>query len=586
MLKRLSENQIAAIAILFSAAYQALCAIQGFDLTDEGFLMNAYRWIGEDPSACKDAGGYTLSCLLGWFLHSLTPGVLPMRLWGVLVVTITEIIVFLFLSRFVSKKILIIGLLFQTIFLTGDPKPFDYNNLTGLAMVLSFIAAFEGMERRNRLLMVVCGMLVGCAIFFRLPNVLFSAFIFAPFFYHRKFSAEAFLEGALTLCGIAIGAFASWKLLESYHITSLITDYISYSGGTLSGSSTHNLSHIITKYSDNYLWSVITLSMFAFSIVCSLVTFNAKKTYVKILGLLLAFEVLYYTLYIGSNIMGHKILALYNAIAIVGCAYYYFTNEKMRFLALGAVTLSIIGPLGSDCGFETSWTGTWLALPLGLCGFFEAAHRITTVDINLSFNAGSFLQDIHFGHVRKALLCSTLLLFIPLLVKTEHKPYYDPANRTDKVYSINNKYLKNVYTIKKRTDIVNEVLEQLPKYIKPGDKFLQYDFSPLFYYMMDAKPFTGVSWPCVLYGERFLKEFKEAEENMQQAPVVLLQNFNTSNKWKTPIDGYLDEEVCTGFICPEHTIMFKNFIQKYNYRKVWSNEYFDILVSDYKRARQ
>ena len=91
----------AGLVLLLSIAYQVHCAIHGFDLTDEGYLMSLYHWFGNDIDFAQGAGGYPLTCYLGWTLDHLFPhgGILGMRLWGILVVTLTEIVAFLYLKR-------------------------------------------------------------------------------------------------------------------------------------------------------------------------------------------------------------------------------------------------------------------------------------------------------------------------------------------------------------------------------------------------------------------------------------------------------------------------------------------------------
>ena len=77
------------IIIGLSVLYQCLCAIQGFDLTDEGHLMSAYQLFGSDPLAAKCGSGYPLTCYIGWLLNSIYPagGILMMRMWGIFMVS-------------------------------------------------------------------------------------------------------------------------------------------------------------------------------------------------------------------------------------------------------------------------------------------------------------------------------------------------------------------------------------------------------------------------------------------------------------------------------------------------------------------
>jgi hypothetical protein len=317
------------------------------------------------------------------------------------------------------------------------------------------------------------------------------------------------------------------------------------------------------------------------AIMLSTYIVRSRKKWVGFLFFIISAEFIYYNVYIGGSILGKNILAMFNGIGILGCLYYVLYEREYRFIAICAIAISIISPLGSDCGFETTWTGTWLSLPIGLGGIYKICKHLYSIETIIRFDfqrmSGYVFSIKNFD---KAFLYCLFFLLIPTIVKTEHKAYYDPGNRDKKVYPIDNKFAKYIYTEKKRADIVNPLLAVLPKYVKPGDIFFQHDFSPLLYYMMDAKPFTGVSWSCVLYGDRFIKEFKEAERAMKKPPVIVLQHFWSSNYWSEIIPDYYNENLNTGFICSEHTKIVNKFLRKYKYKIVWTNKYYDIWVSD------
>ena len=131
--------------LLLSIVWQLHTVLHGLDLTDEGYLMSVYQWFGTDITAAKGAGGYPLTCWLGWFVAHYLPGngLLAMRLWGVALVTLTEVIAYLWLRRWFSSRLLLVGLFIQLVFVSGDPKPLGYNTLTGLFYLLALIATIE-----------------------------------------------------------------------------------------------------------------------------------------------------------------------------------------------------------------------------------------------------------------------------------------------------------------------------------------------------------------------------------------------------------------------------------------------------------
>ena len=144
-MKRFNEILLAIVVIGLSVAYQVHCAIHGFDLTDEGYLMSIYQWFCTDPEYAQGMGGYPLTCYLGSLLNGLTSGgILAMRLWGVAIVALTELLLYLYLRQHFSPLMVLAGLLIQTIFVAGDPKPFGYKTLTAFFGLLAFMALAEG----------------------------------------------------------------------------------------------------------------------------------------------------------------------------------------------------------------------------------------------------------------------------------------------------------------------------------------------------------------------------------------------------------------------------------------------------------
>lgn len=579
------------LIIGLSVLYQCLCAIQGFDLTDEGHLMSAYQFFGSDPLAAKCGSGYPLTCYIGWMLNNIYPdgGVLMMRMWGILMVSLTEIISYKYLSRHFPAKVVLVGLLIQAVFLAGDPKPFGYNNMTIFFGVLSIICINEGVRNSKWGLIIIGGLLTGMNVFVRLPNIVFISFAIIPFLWNYG-NVHAYWKRSTAQATIILLAFFSgmglvWMLMKNIGADILITEFVSSISNTLQGESTHSTDSLIVSYISNYWMCIVYIFIVIFGAAIFCIAFNTKHIIWKGILFFIGFEILYRSIYMDSSILGDTIMATINGISIAGACYYITRDSERRNIAATAVLLSLIGPLGSDGGFRTMWASTWLALPVGLSGMYELCLLLSGRQISIACRSENSQKEIFFpvNRLEKSFWSCVIILLAIVVIKIDHKAYYDPGNRTEKVYPIENKLAKGIYTTEKKAQIINPLLKELDKYVKPGDTMLVYDFSPLIYYLTETKPFAGISWPCVFFGERYVKAFVQADKESAKRPIIVLQHFFSSNEWTTIQSNYYDESVDTNYISSAQTKTIKQFIKKYKYKRVWTNGYYEVLVpSDYK----
>lgn len=579
------------LIIGLSVLYQCLCAIQGFDLTDEGHLMSAYQFFGSDPLAAKCGSGYPLTCYIGWMLNNIYPdgGVLMMRMWGILMVSLTEIISYKYLSRHFPAKVVLVGLLIQAVFLAGDPKPFGYNNMTIFFGVLSIICINEGVRNSKWGLIIIGGLLTGMNVFVRLPNIVFISFAIIPFLWNygnvHAYWKRSTAQATTILLAFFSGMGLVWMLMKNIGADILITEFVSSISNTLQGESTHSTDSLIVSYISNYWMCIVYIFIVIFGAAIFCIAFNTKHIIWKGILFFIGFEILYRSIYMDSSILGDTIMATINGISIAGACYYITRDSERRNIAATAVLLSLIGPLGSDGGFRTMWASTWLALPVGLSGMYELCLLLSGRHISIACRSENSQKEIFFpvNRLEKSFWSCVIILLAIVVIKIDHKAYYDPGNRTEKVYPIENKLAKGIYTTEKKAQIINPLLKELDKYVKPGDTMLVYDFSPLIYYLTETKPFAGISWPCVFFGERYVKAFVQADKESAKRPIIVLQHFFSSNEWTTIQSNYYDESVDTNYISSAQTKTIKQFIKKYKYKRVWTNGYYEVLVpSDYK----
>lgn len=598
-MKVVNSKLFAVFLIALSVVYQVHCAIHGFDLTDEGYLMSIYQWFATDPAYAQGAGGYPLTAHWGSLLHGwLQGGILGMRLSGILIVALTEVVLYFYLRRTCNASMALIGIVIQAVFVAQDPKPFGYNTLTALIGFVALIIVMEGSLRHRFVLLLIGGFLLGVNVFVRLPNITGLAFLLIPIVANvsRKDGFEintkrALLQVSMLLVGFVVALTLTWQYIIHLGADQQVIDLIYSIRGTLAGTSTHGSGSMIQKYLGNYSMAIWFSLVFFITVIIGALSLKSRWKVVTLAGLVVAFMVLYRNTYMLSNVLGDNILALMNGLGIIGACCYLNKDVRMQVLATTAILSSLVFPLGSDGGFQTMWIGTWLLLPVGLSGIYSflsaAATSNTTATLlvgNGNTSASHTRLSLSAKNLQAGYFFALLVLVFTVVVKIEHMSYYDPGNRLTKTTAIHSQRAQGVYTSKERADIVNPLLDELKKHVKPGDVMLVYDSSPLLYYLTETRPFAGISWPCVFHGQPYVQKFVAAEKESKQLPVVVMQYFVSSNKWSDALTSYylLPEEGGFDkdgmFSSKEMKLNIRRFISAHDYQVVWTNDYYKIFI--------
>ena len=73
----------------------------------------------------------------------------------------------------------------------------------------------------------------------------------------------------------------------------------------------------------------------------------------------------------------------------------------------------------------------------------------------------------------------------------------------------------------------------------------------------------------------------EAENNIEELPIIIQQKFETIYQFSEPISGYmsLDKEN-DNFFNTSRTKVMLDFINRHHYKMVWSNDYFNIYKAE------
>lgn len=542
--------------LLACILFQIYCALFGFDLSDEGYLMTFYQHFGDDPEGYRFGMQYSLTCYAGWLLHSLTPGILPMRLWGIVVVSVTALMVYALLRKRVDERCLMLGILIETIIMAGDPKPFGYNTLSALLAVGSVGLILDGLEKRRLLCLMAGGALAGWSFWFRLPNLALVSLLTLPLVWWIWEKRERVLRsicidlGVVTL-GYALGLGLGWMMLgwigaqdAFLSIFRATADSAGEEGGT------HPLPHMIARYAGNYALAAISyLGLIGAAWLATKIEAKTSVGYRAFNALLIALGVTFYVFI--TDRLSNNILFMLNGIALFGTVLLMWRRLVSPTVCVAALLLLLTLPLGSDGGFCTMWVSTWVALPMGIYGTMQLRWK--------SFLAGAMV-----------------VLALLMLAKIDLNCYYDPGMRTEKSMAIHSDLARGIHTTPERAERINPLLDVIDDYVRPGETLLAYDWSPMINYLTDTKPFCGNPWPTA-EGYGLIATFDRADREGIQPPKVVVQHFYTHGEWSDLTDAILDPTAAGWRHRPRVTERFLRYLSDHDYRTVWTNGYFDIM---------
>ena len=146
-------------------------------------------------------------------------------------------------------------------------------------------------------------------------------------------------------------------------------------------------------------------------------------------------------------------------------------------------------------------------------------------------------------------------------------------------YAVDNKLLGGIYTTKGRAQTLNELLHASNQYVKPGDYVLAYDCIPMYNFLTGSVPYIKSAYPWLYEPEIFKRELDRAKLEKKVLPVIILQTIQTigdGSKWP---EETLSEDYATWNYNLERNKYMKGFLADNNYKEVWTNKFFRIMVA-------
>lgn len=614
-----------------------LFIFQGLDFTDSGYILVTSRDILKDP-ANVPAGAY--STFLSMFFNGLwmkltSPlGLIGARM-GIVVVYWAIFSASYFILRDFMPKMQVLSWLLLTFLCTARTFWISYNDITVLLALLSLAVLYWGYKFQKNWYLFLAGFLCGLNLFSRISNVAMLMFGLLPFLMNSFFPDDKkrnslkesllFYVGWLFACCcmvVAMKATGYWDFFfEGLRaMKDIATDSTSH----------HSLQLLLSLFVSDHI-RVLSLGFLGIFLLRGISLVTAKSKIVSLFLLFLLGYIAFLFGWIGSNSVLY--VSFYFWVALLLCLIFqvvierkeffsrvlffvnspsplngklFYLNIIITFFALGlsmkylsnkwittldmlfaasylllllflteafkrkgknlffvlmaAFLLFFTVPLGSNDGIQNALYGLWLALPLGLNWLWDHSS---------SYFTGQFQRkSVHW----LGLIAAVFLLMMGGASSFLYT-YRDTADRLAMSYQIEHPKLRHIFTTRQRAEVVESLLEIAKDYIKPGDYVLGYHTIPLFYYLTDTRPYLYNSWPLLSSPAQLSKLLQRALIERPTLPIVVRSKYSLQNsEW--PIEHYINETDDY----QKNIELLETFLTQRCYKKVWENEYFEILV--------
>jgi hypothetical protein len=581
--------------------FEVLVTLQGIDLLDEGFHASLYQQFFNDPNSVQYAFVYWFSGFIGGGIIKIFPsfGLLGLRLAGAFVSTLTVLIAYKILRKHLNDTVLKISLAILVLFISNDPKDLYYNNLSAFLYVVAAYFLFKGLINKNGLFIFLGGLITGLNIFTRLPNILGIGLglviIYAGIIYSDPFKTQI---RKLLFYILGVATSVAGVILLMYHIGHLpvfinsikVIFQVSNTATKNDGSEgSYGLISLVSLCGMQYFVSFISVIILVFFVFCWSFLKERIKIFPRILIVLIKLAILFpaaifTVLIIRNGINNYKLIYFVTGLSLIASILVMLFDEsrERKLIAFTGCFIMLVHPFGSAVGiFTVIPYSMWLSFPFVVDFLFntEALH------VNFSVNNGNSntrlaldLDKTYLNNVKTGVL--TVIVMTSLFQVIKYPYFYDTHSRFDMIYSVHNKFMKGIYTSKAKAKAINELLEESTKYVKPNDYVLAYDLIPMYHYWTETKSYVRNPCPWFYSSTMFSKELDLAEsDSTKPLPVVVMQKIKTfgfnNGKWPefVPDGDYENWERNKG-----RNKILGEFLQRHNYKTVWSNSVFKILI--------
>lgn len=568
----ISEHAFIAVYLISIALFYTVLGLQGFDMCDEGWVLSGYQQIFNDPESVQYLFLYYLSIYTGGLWESVFGGlgILGYRLLAMICITASSYIVYRVLRPYINRWCIMAGMFWVFSCAEYGIMVFYHDYLTTLMSLAASAFLLKSLLGNNYKLILISGFIIGVNVFVRLPNLSLILLIFTliPYYIYNRDIFDTKLMLSYAALGFLGGVIIILLLITVSGHTNVfincIEDGLSAVGDN---SSTHNLPEMGMIYLRNY-------AMVVFNILCITIFPAVVARYGNIITnravrfLSIAAVTVIYILIL--RLTAQNTITLYAACTACCILTLVYRRKNKEYVYMACIILINMYalPLGSDYGIENMGEYcVWLSGPF-------------TVGMTWQWWRG-YANNNKFSKITIAACITVLTLFILKrgVGNIYGQCYFDEGCRHEKTYLIDNS-LATTYTTRKNCEQLNPLLHELSRYVKEGDVMLCFQNIATVHYLTKTRPYLRNPWVWTYDTDNMRRKFEEAENKYPLLPVVV-RDKSMLPKWYEYYPDWNNEHAAESYTHKNGKIsLINNFLSRHQYKVVWENEVFQILLSE------
>ncbi len=515
------KENIKLLMMAFIGIYALRNCFKGIDLMDAGYSLGNYKFF-ETMNPTWKLATY-LSNATGWLLMKLPGGSYwaGMNFYTALIVAIVAIAVFSWLCRQYEKKewLLFIGTI-MALSLSWAPTTILYHYLGYLMMTLAVMLLYAGIKKNEAKYFWISGIILGLAVFARMPNITYVALIFPVMYGVYLNNKEKLLirtlqcVGGFGVAAIPMYAYICIKYgFDAY--PSMINSLFSMTDTATDYKPTSMITDMFGVYIEYLPWLaiIIVITLVGVFLVKKIRPKN-KMVFTGGFGavLIVLYRILYGKGYFGTNY--HEFFAVikpfttYITAVIILCIYLIFSkkaSKENKILAAFLIVIIFVSPLGGNNNIYTVMNNAFLVLPVSLLLIEDFVKEKKNVSITMS-----------------ALIFVTLLFIQSFLFGTNYT-FHDLNKEDDVEIESSITGQTTTYSLV-TTEERNEALSGLGAYLEENNllesKVILYGNVPAISYIFDMEPALFTTWPDL--ASNTIEKLEESLKNLKETPVIIM----------------------------------------------------------------
>ncbi len=552
----------------------------GVEWTDTGYNYGNFRFL-EHMDSMWMFSTY-LANVIGRLFMNLPFGntMLGMNVYTGLIVSLLAVWGYFFFTKKVKLPsfLVFIGEVIA-IGLCWCPTSLLYNYLTYLFLFAAMICLYLALTEERAYLYIIAGILLGINIFVRFSNMAQMAFILVVWAYAiilKKPVKKVLKETGLCILGYVLGAggVLLWigiqyglsdyvnAVTRLFEMTSSATDY----------TITSMVIYQLVNFWQNFIW-LGKLLFFVLLGIAGFMVLPGRLVKLKKIGYILCVLPVFYWL-MNQNMFNLKYstklsvfqwaVMLLSFTMITGVIFIFSKAKPEHKLLCGmSMLVIVITPLGSNNHLYSSINNLFFAAPVAIFALWTCLKRLPE---KLEYAKGRIKLYLF---PLKAMACMIIAMLIVQSIGFGFGYVFSESDGGENLHTsiMGNPVLKGMYTSPDRA----EVLEELYTYVKDEKlsqrEIILYGNIPALSYYLDM-PFAISAWPDLAsYTHEVMAVDMEKIESKilrgEEAPLILLE--------------YSSEERLFLETDNKQTLLV-DFINKYDYQKVFENEKFVLYL--------